>query len=358
MTWFWISRSIGRMSVLFGALALLSACGQEAPPPAASAEHPAEFTGADRDARLLEGAKREGSVSVYSSIPVDVMNVLTDAFEQKYGIRAVVWRGGSEEILQRTITEARGGRHAVDVVESAAAEIEAISRENLLQPVQSPVLAELMPEAAVPGRPWITSRLIVFVTAYNTNLVREADAPRRYEDLADAQWRGKLTTEQGDSNWLMGLSDAIGEERTLTLFRDVVAKNNIAVRNGHGLITNMLASGEVPITFTQYYEQAARAKREGAPIGLAFLNPVIAVPTGLAVMKNAPHPHAAMLFLDFYLTDGQKIIAEEFDYVPTNLKYQKLPEGMQLSVADMGKYVDEFQKWRRTFLDVFQPRAR
>jgi iron(III) transport system substrate-binding protein len=188
--------------------------------------------------------------------------------------------------------------------------------------------------------------------------VREGEAPQRYEDLADPKWRGKLTTEQGDSNWLMGLSDAIGEERTLTLFRDVVAKNNIAVRNGHGLITNMLASGEVPLTFTQYYEQAARARREGAPIGLAFLNPVIAVPTGLAVMRNAPHPHAAMLFMDFYLTDGQKIIAEQFDYVPTNLKYQKLPEGMQLSVADMGKYVDEFQKWRTTFLEVFQPRAR
>jgi iron(III) transport system substrate-binding protein len=349
-----LPRNIGRLCALVGALALLSACGQDAPAPAATA-HPAEFTGPDRDARILAGAQREGSVSIYSSLPVDVSSAVAAAFQSKYGITATVWRGGSEEILQRTITEARGDRHAVDVVETAAAEIEAISRENLLQPVRSPVLAELMPEAVVPNRPWITSRLIVFVTAYNTNLVPDTDAPQRYEDLADPKWRGKLTIEQGDSNWLMGLSDATGEERTLTLFRDVVAKNNIAVRNGHGLITNMLASGEVPITFTQYYEQAARAKREGAPIGIAYLNPVIAVPTGLAVMKSAPHPHAAMLFLDFYLSDGQKIIADQFDYVPTNLMHQKLPAGMQLTVADMGKYVDEFQKWRTTFLDVFKP---
>jgi iron(III) transport system substrate-binding protein len=325
-----------------------------APAQAPAATHPTQYLGPDRDARLLAGAKREGSVSIYSSIPVDVMSVVSAAFQRKYGIRAVVWRGGSEEILQRTVAEARGGRHAVDVVETAAAEIEAITRERLLQPIRAPVLAELMPQAVVANRPWITSRLIVFVTAYNTNLVRAADVPKRYEDLADPKWRGKLTIEQGDSNWLMGLSNAIGEQRTLTLFRDVVAKNNIAVRNGHGLVTNMLASGEVPITFTQYYEQAARAKREGAPIGIAFLNPVIAVPTGIAVMRNAPHPNAAMLFMDFYLSDGQKIIADH-DYVPTNLKHQRLPAGMQLTVADMGKYVDEFQKWRRTFLEVFKP---
>jgi iron(III) transport system substrate-binding protein len=268
-----------------------------------------------------------------------------------------VWRGGSEEILQRTVTEGRGGRHAVDVVESAAAEIEGIDRERLLQPVRSPVFAELSRDSVAPNRNWITSRLIVFVTAYNTNLVRPADAPRRYEDLLDPKWRGRLTIESNDSNWLMGLSGALGEERTLKLFRDIVARNGIAVRNGHGLITNMLASGEVPVTFTQYYEQAARAKAEGAPIGISFLNPVVAVPTGLAVLARAPHPHAAMLFADFYLTDAQKILADHH-YVPTNLKHQKLPAGMNLVVADQGKYLDEFAKWRRTFLDVFSARRR
>jgi iron(III) transport system substrate-binding protein len=153
------------------------------------------------------------------------------------------------------------------------------------------------------------------------------------------------------------LSGALGEERTLKLFRDVVARNGIAVRNGHGLNTNMLASGEVPLTFTQYYEQAARAKAEGAPIGISVLNPVVAVPTGLAVLTRAPHPNAAMLFVDFYLTDAQKILAEHH-YVPSNVRHQRLPAGMNLAVADMAKYLEEFTKWRRTFLDVFAARRR
>lgn len=325
--------------------------------PALTSAHVGQFAGPDRAARILAGAKREGTVSVYSSIPVDVMAAITAAFQKKYGIRTTVWRGGSEEILQRTIAEGRGGRHAVDLVESAAAEIEAIGREHLLQEVSSPVFAELMPGSVLKGRPWVTSRQIVFVTAYNTNLVRAADAPKRFEDLLNPKWKGKLTIEQGDSNWLMGMSHALGQERVLKLFRDVVAKNGIAVRNGHGLVTNMLASGEVPLTFTAYYEQAARAKRQGAPIGIAILAPVIAVPTGLAVLKNAPHPHAAMLFMDFYLSEGQTILAN-FDYVPTNLKAQRLPPGMKLVVADMARYVDEFAAWRRTFQEIFQARGR
>jgi iron(III) transport system substrate-binding protein len=183
--------------------------------------------------------------------------------------------------------------------------------------------------------------------------VRPADAPKRYEDLLDPKWKGKLTIESNDSNWLMGISHAMGEERALKLFRDIVARNGIAVRNGHGLITNMLASGEVPLTFTEYYEQALHAKQQGAPLEVAFLNPVVAVPTGIGVLRQAPHPHAALLFLDFYLTDGQKIISETYDYVPANKKYQRLPAGMQLAVADMGRYLDEYAKWRKLFLEVF-----
>src|SRR4051812_9164927 len=163
-------------------LALIFACQVSAALAAApvTTADTGQFTGPDRTARLLAGAKREGSVSIYSSIPVEVMTTVAAAFQKKYGIRANVWRGGSEEILQRTVTEARGGHHAVDLVESAAAEIEGISREHLLQPVRSPAFADLMPDAVAANRPWITSRLIVFVTVYNTNLVKRADAPKRY----------------------------------------------------------------------------------------------------------------------------------------------------------------------------------
>lgn len=328
---------------------LIAACSQEAAAPQATAPV------SERVAALIEGAREEGSVTVYSSLPVPIMNDIGAAFREKYGIGIEVWRGGSEEILQRAVAEARAGRHMVDVVESAAPEVEAIAREELLANVTSPVFSELMPGSYVEGRPWINSRLIVFVGAYNTNEIAAADVPTRFEDLMDPKWNGRLTVEANDFGWLKGMADELGEEQALSLLRDIVSTNGVNVRDGHGLITNMLASGEVPFTFTQYYEQAAHARDEGAPIAVAFLDPVIALPTGLAMMRNAPHPTAAMLFMEFYLTDAQDILAS-YDYIGSNVNRQVLPDGMNPVVVEMSDYLDEYEKWHDLHREIFAAR--
>jgi len=75
------------------------------------------YSGPDRTQRLIAGAKREGMVSVYSSLTIDDMKVFGGAFEKKYGIKLQVWRSSSEDILQRAVVEARGGRYEVDAIE-------------------------------------------------------------------------------------------------------------------------------------------------------------------------------------------------------------------------------------------------
>src|SRR5688500_6039395 len=115
----------------------------------------AQYAGADRTARLIAGAKREGVVSVYSSTAVEDMAPLAAAFERKYGVRVRVWRGASSDILQRSLTEARAGHYDVDIIETATPEMEALNREGLFETVHSPIFAELMPQAVLPGRPWV-----------------------------------------------------------------------------------------------------------------------------------------------------------------------------------------------------------
>jgi iron(III) transport system substrate-binding protein len=311
----------------------------------------------ERTARLIEGAREEGSVTIYSSLPVHVMTPVAAAFREKYGIETNIWRGGSEEILQRSVAEARAGRHMVDVVETAAPEVEGIAREQLLQIIESPVFDELMQGSVSADRAWVNSRLIVFVGAYNTLRVRPADAPQTFEDLLDPKWNGRLTVEANDFGWIKGMADALGEEEATALLRSIVDTNGISVRDGHGLITNMLASGEVEFTFTQYYEQAANARDRGAPIEVAFLDPVIAVPTGIAMLRNAPHPNAAMLFIEFFLREGQDILAR-YDYVGSNLSRQSLPEGMNPVVVDMSDYLDEYRKWHDLHREIFTAQRR
>src|SRR6185312_3967656 len=131
----------------------------------------ATYQGADRLDRLVEAAKHEGEVTIYTSTPVEDIKVLTDAFERKYGVKTKVWRASSEKVLQRGVAEARAGRFDVDVFQTNGPELEALVRESLLTPVWSPSLASLVPEAKFAHRSWVGSRLVIFAFAYNTTLV-------------------------------------------------------------------------------------------------------------------------------------------------------------------------------------------
>jgi spermidine/putrescine-binding protein len=119
---------------------------------AAQITHPtaeASYAGADRMAKLVAGAKKEGSVAVYSSAAMDDMAAIIAAFEKKYGVKVRLWRGSSENIVQRAVTEARGGRFEADVIETGALAMESMRRERLFQEINTPALSELL-AAAIP----------------------------------------------------------------------------------------------------------------------------------------------------------------------------------------------------------------
>ena len=119
------------------------------------------------------------------------------AFEKKYGIKVVPWRAGSEGIVNRTIQEARANRFTVDVIETNGPELESLHRENVLQLVRSPHLADLIAPAVLPHGEWMGTRLNVFVQAYNTRLVKKQDLPKTWEEFANPKWKGKIGSSRG-----------------------------------------------------------------------------------------------------------------------------------------------------------------
>lgn len=310
----------------------------------------AAYSGADRSQRLIDGAKKEGTVTLYSSAVVADTDAIIDAFSKKYGVKVQLWRGSSEDVLRRAVTEARGGRYDVDVAETAGTEMEGIEREQLLAQVSSPAFAQLMPGAVVPGRGWITDRLSVFTAAYNTTLIRAADLPNSYADLTDPKWKGKLGVEADDGNWLMSVAGAMGEDKALSLFRNIVAVNGMSVRKGHTLLSNLVVAGEVPMALTVYGYRIPELKKTGAPIDGVLIPPVFALPTGVAAFRKAPHPYAALLLTEFYLTDGQRILKARGN-VPTNRTVAEPPSGLQL--VDVGKFLNQEAKWTTLFKQVF-----
>jgi iron(III) transport system substrate-binding protein len=316
----------------------------------------ASYSGADRAARLLAGAKREGTVTLYSSLTLADQSAILGAFQAKYGIKVQQWRGSSEDIRGRALTEYANGRYDADVVETSGSEMEIMVREHLLQAVTTPAAAELIPQARMPHHGWIATRLSVFVGAYNTNIIKPADVPKSYQDLRNSKLKGKLGIEVDDANWFLSVVGFMGEPEGLRLFHDVVAANGISVRKGHTLLANFVGSGEVPLALTAYSYRVEQMKNvEGAPVEPLYLPPVVALPTGAGVFRMAPHPYAALLLLDFYLTDAQKILAER-QAVPTDPRVKALPK--DLIFVDLPKYLDEGEKWTKLFEDTFVKQAR
>ena len=320
-------------------------------------EEIAVYEGADRASRLAEGAKREGELMVYSSLPVDDNNALTDAFEKKHGVKVKVWRGGSEDLLRRTLAEIKGRRFEVDVVLNNGLGLEPMHREKILQEVKSPYLADLIPQAIPPHREWVAKYINVFVQAYNTNLVKKEDVPKSWRDLARPEWKGKLGIEAEDYDWFAELVRDMGEAESLKLFRELVATNGMSVRKGHTLLTNLVAAGEVPFALTVYSYSAEQLKRKGAPIDWFVLGPPIARPNGIAVVKTAPHPHAAVLFFDFILSDGQGILAAR-NFVPTSRKFESPLTQGSLRVVDSALMLDEGKPWQDHFERIFLKQGR
>ena len=342
------------MAVAVAAVAAgLPIAGSAQVKPGATAADVALYQGADRQQKLVEGAKKEGTVSVYTSAQTTDFNILVTAFEKKYGVKAVIWRSGSEDIVTRTIQENRANRFTVDIVETNGPELESLHRENVLQLVKSPYLADLIAPAILPHGEWTGSRLNVFVQAYNTKLVKKADLPKTWEELAHPKWKGKLGIEQEDSDWLAGIFTDIGDARGRKVFKDIVTANGISARKGHTLLTQLVVSGEVPLALTIYNYKAEQLKTRGAPIDWFIIGNAIARPNGVAVARKAPHPHAAVLFYDFELSpEGQQIIAN-LEFVPTSKKIDTPLNKLPMKFVDAKIAIDEYDKWKMLYRQLF-----
>jgi len=317
----------------------------------------AAYDGPDRAQKLIDGAKREGTLTFYGSAPTDDLAAFTGAFEKKYGVKVRIWRGSSENVVQRAVTEARAGRFDVDIFDTNGPEMETLHREKLLQAVKSPVLADLIPQAIMPHGEWTGNRLNIFSAAYNTKQVKKDDLPKTYADLTDPKWKGRLGIEAEDIDWFAGTITALGEEKGLKLFRDIVAANGLSVRKGHTLLTNLVVSGEVPVALTVYEYKAEQLKNNGAPIDWFILPPALARAQGIGVARRAPHPHAALLFFDFMLSDAQPLMLQR-DFLPTSARIDSMAKKIPLTFLDPRLTLDQGEKWSRLYREIITNQSR
>ena len=336
-------------------IAVLAACGLIAC--SAAAQTLFDYGGADRMERILAAAKKEGTLTIYTTFAEKDQPTLVKPFEAKYGVKVNIWRAGTDKVLQRTLAEAAARKYDVDLIHFGSPEMEALSREKILQAVNSPVHKDLQPGSVPAHREWAATLLSVWVQVYNTQLIRKEDLPRTYRDLLDPRWKGKLGIEAKNQDWFASVVDVMGGgEKGLKFFRDLVAQNGISARTGHTLLNNMVIAGEVPLALTVYNYMPEQAKKKGAPIDWFALEPAVARSNAIGVARRAPHPNAALLFYEYMLGEGQQYLVK-MDYVPSNTRAPSPLRNVKILQTDPIRSLDETDKWTKLFEDIVLKRA-
>lgn len=308
------------------------------------------YEGPDRQARLVEGARKEGSLLLYATTPVDYLRVIIAGFESRYGVKVNLWRSRSESVLQRILSESRT-TPAFDVVECITTPMEALRKEGLLQRVNAPVHGELHPWGVPAHREWAATQLYLFVQAYNTEKVRKEDLPRSYADLLDPKWKGRLAMEASDHEWFAEVVKQMGDDKGLKFWRDLVATNGLQLRTGHSLLNNLVGSGEVPLALTVYNSDPLTLKKKGSPVEWFAIEPAIAIPNGVGVSRKAVHPHAAVLFYEYMLSEEAQQVLARIGYV-TSQKNIASSFGKAIKVLDPAVLLPEFGKSSALFEQI------
>ena len=274
----------------------------------------ASYTGADRERLLAEGAKREGKLVWYTTLAVVQNKQIASTFEAKYpGVKVETYRAGSSALVQRVLNEAQAGRHIADAIETTLPGLLTFRDNQLLLPYTSPYLAAF-PEESKEKEPanrvfWTIDRESYIGFGYNKNLLGADDVPKNFDGLLKDALRDRLGLS-GDDTGARSIGAMVkvkGEE----FVKRLKAQNIKAYMMAGSALTQLVASGEVPASPSQFYSATHVAAKKGAPVVWVPMDINVVGAGGAAVYANAQRPHAALLFVDFLLSpEGQKLLED------------------------------------------------
>jgi iron(III) transport system substrate-binding protein len=284
-------------------------------PPAALPDL-ATYQAADRQQMLEAGARKEGKLTWYTSLAGDIIDRLLEGFKQKYPfLQTDLFRGAENELLTRITQEAQAGQHSFDVMESQYTPVRILFDAKLLTAYYSPALADIPADfktvVANNAVNSATVRISYVSFGYNTSLLPESAVPKTQDDLMSPALTGKLALAGSTTGhrWIGGVLEARGNDVGRTWLSDFATKQKPVVQQVSGkALLDLIAKGEVVASPTIFEDHVNLAQETKAPVKWVPLEPVIANIGQGALAAHAPHPNAALLFLDYLLGDGQKVL--------------------------------------------------
>ena len=264
----------------------------------------------EREKALIKGAQAEGELAFNTAMQVDELTQLTKAFNKRYPfLKLNVSRLGGRRVITRIETEYRAGKYLVDVAGGMANISYSLKSAGLIAPYYSPQ-RKFFPVRDSEKEGYFAPGFIApVVLGYNTRMLKRAEVPKTYEELLLPKWKGKMFLDDEDYDWFVALLKHFGRDEGIKYMKKLAAQD-VGIRRGRVLQAQMIVAGERPIGIALHANLLLDLRSKGAPINFAILDPYFAKPSELMLLRNAPHPHAAALYLDWILSEeGQNMEA-------------------------------------------------
>lgn len=312
------------------------------------------------DKSLLDAAKAEGKASFYANITA--VEPIMKAFIADTGVKAEYTRISTTKFVATAVTEFEAGKFMADVVQAPLPVLELLKGKGMLAAYRSPAAA------GYPDWTRKDDRIQLFgieyvALIYNKELVKKTDVPRRYEDLTDPKWRNKIVmadpgTHPTTISWLIGLRENVfkSEAEWMKFLRGLAANKPMFVAS-FGPTPAPVESGEklIAISMPKYIVTKAPAPLDWARVE----QPMLGTPRAIAITSKAPHPNAAKLFMDYWLSKkAMDVLAKEVgEYVLAPGVFPPI-EGISsakvIAIRELSD--DEIQKWGNQFKKIFDVR--
>jgi iron(III) transport system substrate-binding protein len=259
--------------------------------------------------------------------------------------------------MSKLMTEHLAGKSDLDIIEISAYNLVLVQKKGLLMPYKSPeaeFFAKGLRNLADPEGNWYGVYTRPWVVGYNTRMVAAKDVPRRYEDLLNPMWKGKMMLDAYDFEWFLTQLQLMGEQKGLEFMKKLAAQD-LDMRRGHSLEAQLVAAGEASILVVGHAHSIERLKKQGAPIDWAKFETIPAGLSALGGYARAPHPNAARLFIDFTLSsEGQKVLAENTSYNPVRPDFkQPWARSVNITVTSPALLGDKWDEGTKLYKEIF-----
>jgi iron(III) transport system substrate-binding protein len=304
---------------------------------------------------LLEQAKKEGEVVLYSTMPVTLFEVFQKAAKEKYPFLNFqhVYLSSARQV-SRVMLEHRAGKIQADVLGNSLEGMFYYKEQKVLGKYDSPEANAMIDGAIDPDRLWFGMTTDLLISAFNGRMWPRGKAPKSYDDYLNPEFKGQMAVNVGVAYALTGMASLRGEEQARAYLKKL-EQQNVRPVEGFTHMTNLLAAGEYPLAIFMQVSKIEDMKKKGAPVDWLPAAPTFATLSAVGMVQNPLHPAAARLLVDFFLSaEGQqalvragKIPLRKGAKSPAKSIDELLASGNLHVIKPQGDYSDSMKLYRQ-----------